>query len=259
MKWRILVLLFLCFSQARAASPTELAAYYGKDFPAAVSAGGDTLRNNLFTTISRNHVAVGYKRARELIFGEFYLVKSGQEYGVEDVYCQRVAMASEFQGDKPGPDRIPDHRTINAEHTWPQSQFTGRFPGEFQKSDMHHLFPTDSEMNSKRSSYEFGNVVSGAESLKCSQSRLGSPRSGHSTVFEPPVQHKGNVARALFYFAVRYQMTIDQEEEQALREWNRLDPVDQDEATKNDRIFAAQGNRNPFVDHPEIVDKIANF
>lgn len=251
------VLSFL-FALPAYAGPKEAQAYYGKELAVAEAQGGADLRDYLFRTLSRGHTAIGYKKAREFLFGEFYLVRQGGRYGVKDVYCQRVAADNEFRGDKPGPGQIPDHRTVNAEHTWPQSQFSRTFPGEDQKSDMHHLFPTDSEMNSKRSSLEFGDVVSRREELKCAESRLGVSREG-ADVFEPPAAHKGNVARALFYFSVRYRMKIENAEESDLREWHRMDPVDEEERDRNERIFRLQGNRNPFVDQPELADKIADF
>ena len=47
--------------------------------------------------------------------------------------------------------------------------------------------------------------------------------------------------------------------EATLRRWNKLDPVDQAELERNDAIEKIQGNRNPFIDHPEYVDQISNF
>jgi endonuclease I len=88
---------------------------------------------------------------------------------------------------------------------------------------------------------------------------LGKPRSGRSVVFEPPTEQKGNTARALLYFSVRYGMKIDLEEEQTMKEWSRLDPVDEEERARNERIFDLQKDRNPFVDYPELVEKISDF
>ena len=193
--------------------------------------------------------------------GEIYLVKNGSNYGVKDVYCQEIYGADRFHKNKPGPGLVPDNEVINIEHTWPQSRFTHKFPEGLQKADMHHLFPTDSQMNSIRSSYPFGMVERDAQNLKCKTVRIGNPTGGggRGTVFQAPPEHRGNVARALFYFALRYDMSLDPYQEAALKLWNEEDPVDQDEEERNDRIYALQGNRNPFIDHPALANLISDF
>jgi endonuclease I len=191
--------------------------------------------------------------------GHFYLSKQNGEYAVKDVYCDRLVSESEFKSHKPGPNRIPDSRVINAEHTWPQSKFSGMFSKEMQRSDLHHLFPTDSEMNSARSSYPFGEVVQDSLELKCRDARMGSVAESRGTYFEPPKGHKGNVARALFYFSIRYQMNIDSVQEKYLRAWHLEDAPDDEELRRNEEIYLIQGNRNPFIDHPEVVDLIDDF
>jgi deoxyribonuclease I len=54
-------------------------------------------------------------------------------------------------------------------------------------------------------------------------------------------------------------MVIRPEEEVILKKWNREHPVDAEEADRNDVIAQIQGDRNPFIDHPEMVDQIADF
>jgi endonuclease I len=78
-------------------------------------------------------------------------------------------------------------------------------------------------------------------------------------MFEPPETHKGNVARSLFYFSIRYGLRISPEEEAYLKMWNKQDPVDQEEMIRNNEIYKTQGSRNPFVDHPELADRIQDF
>lgn len=275
-----LLLLFLVFCPATFAAQRPV--YYGRDFYTQ-NLNGTALKDNLhhilsdfhikadndFDQISAScmggakgcyrHTAIGYKQARVFLFGDFYLVTQNKMYGVKDVYCDRVVFSPEFPGAKPGPNQVPDANVMNAEHSWPQSLFTRAFPKEDQKSDVHHLFPTDSSLNSKRSSLEFGNVATDSEQLECANARLGMPKGGHELVFEPPSRHRGNVARAIFYFSTRYKLAIDAAQEAALKEWHRADPVDQEERSRNERIFSLQLNRNPFVDFPELVEKISDF
>lgn len=207
------------------------------------------------------HTAYGYDRARQFIFGKFYLVKlDGNSYGIKEMYCDRVYQKEDFKkGAMPGPGIIPDSSIINVEHTWPQSKFTGRYQKEMQKSDLHHLFPTDSVMNSLRGNTFFGEVDHDKGKTKCDASRFGTGTIGNTPIYEPPQNHKGHVARALFYFSVRYEMPIRPEEEVILKKWNRENPVDQEEMVRNEAIAEVQGDRNPFIDHPEMAEQIADF
>ena len=93
----------------------------------------------------------------------------------------------------------------------------------------------------------------------CGIAKYGSPVVGGNDGFEPPLTQKGNTARAIFYFSVRYKISIPKAEEDVLRRWNELDPVDQQEMDQNDAIQAVQGNRNPFIDFPTLANDISKF
>lgn len=203
---------------------------------------------------------LGYDRARLFLMGFFYLVKVDNQYAIKEAYCNKLYGPADFKGNQtPRPNYVPDSRVINVEHTWPQSRFTGKYAAEIQKSDLHHLYPTDSQLNGIRSSYPFGEVDKDSSSLKCGQSRFGINTQSRGPVFEPPDAHKGHVARALFYFALRYDTKIDPIQEAVLKSWHQLFPVDAEELLRNDEIYKVQGNRNPFIDHPELVSSIQDF
>ena len=271
---------------AQAANQSKIYAYYGEQFYQDMKSGlsGQALQISLKNILKSSHVvqnggfdkiqsscdgsngkcykhtAFGYGNARVWLMGNFYLSQNGTGYKVRDVYCNTDKTNADFRGGNiPQPNRIPDNTVINVEHTWPQSHFTGKYPTDFQKSDLHHLFPTDSEINAVRGNHPFGEVSKDLKVLKCHDSRFGLGTGGPDEIFEPPMNHKGNVARALFYFATRYDQYIDQEEESVLRKWNKEDPVDEEEARRNDGIFNVQGNRNPFIDYPELADLVADF
>lgn len=281
------VILFNLFSLAllaQAAPTSAVIPYYGDDFYNNLNSGianedlvlglKQILRSYHVPVNGRNdkiaatcnginscyaHRSVGYTQARVFLMGKFYLTSSNGQYGVRDVYCQRTYMESEFTGQKPAPGKIPDNKILNAEHTWPQSRFSTNYAADIQKSDMHHLFPSDSRLNGVRSSNEFGEVSKDRLKFNCkTTARFGDADNG-SVVFEPPQTHKGNVARALFYFSVRYDLPIRENEEAVLRKWNREDPVDGEEFNRNEEILALQGDRNPFVDFPELAERINNF
>ena len=213
-----------------------------------------SIKADLFLQTSKGHHSVGYDTAKKLLFGELHLQQDENGYFVYDNYCGINFTAGT------GPGNIPDQNQLNTEHTWPQSKFNGNMNKGTQKSDLHHLFPTDSRANSTRGNFEFAEVTKNQNLRNCPESKSGpSVTSGGSTYFEPPTKHKGNVARALFYFSVRYKISISQDQEEYLRRWNHLDPVDDEEIARNNAIEKIQGNRNPFIDHPEYADVISNF
>jgi len=195
---------------------------------------------------------LGYSGARKVLFGKIHLEKDAEGYFIKDVYCNKELRERQT---RMGPGRIPNSNILNCEHTWPQSKFTGRFAKEMQKSDLHHLYPTDSHANSVRGNYPFEDLDNGLPvDEDCTASRSINGRS-----FEPPTEHKGNVARSLFYFSVRYQIKIDRQHEEILKRWHNEDPVDASERDRNETIFQVQNNRNPFIDMPELVDVIKDF
>lgn len=165
----------------------------------------------------------------------------------------------------------------NREHSFPRSWFGGKV--EPMNSDVHHIFATDGYVNSKRSSYPYGEVGS-ASYVSNNNSKVGSSTTtGYSgTVFEPIDEFKGDLARAYFYMATRYQDVISSWETKSssgdlvlngsadqvfeiwqlnmLLSWHNSDPVSQKEIDRNEAAYSHQGNRNPYIDHPEYVDSI---
>ena len=171
----------------------------------------------------------------------------------------------------------------NREHMMPQSTYNSNYP---MYSDLFYVIPTDARINQLRSNYPYGiagttNFYTFSNSSKIS--RNGTPNSGYTgRVYEPIDEFKGDVARSLLYFAVRYEgklssfnysngtsaandtSPLDGTEEKAfenwyiqmLLQWHAQDPVSQREIDRNNAVFAIQKNRNPFIDHPEWVNLI---
>ncbi|MFA6236217.1 MAG: endonuclease [Bacteriovorax sp.] len=195
-----------------------------------------------------SHAAVGYSPARKYLYNQLHAEDNGRGKFLRDVYCHREVS-------------LPiNENIINCEHTWPQSKFSKSFNNELQKSDMHHLFPTDKNANSTRGNYDFAEVVSNLNLKNCEASKSGaSVVSGGKTFFEPPSEHKGNVARAMFYFSVRYKLALSNEHQTFLRKWSEQDPVDDAEMARNDEIEKLQGDRNPFIDFPNLAQDISKF
>lgn len=193
----------------------------------------------------RDHTSLGYDRARDAMYG------SG---GVDDF---GGVIESVYTNDTAAPDGTRTPGNLNTEHSWPQSDGADKEPAQ---SDLHHLFPCDQTANSQRSNHPFGQTTCTGNS--CSWARDGSElgqATGGQTVFEVRTSRRGDIARAHFYFAVRYQIGIDSAEEATLRQWHAQDPVDDRERTRHARIVNLQKKRNPFVDCPSLVDLVDNF
>jgi deoxyribonuclease I len=151
----------------------------------------------------------------------------------------------------PVKDEKPDADIMNTEHTWPQSQGADEEPA---KCDLHHLFPTATEANTTRGSDPFG-IVSGTPTWSEGGSHAGNNKDG-VPVFEPRDLHKGRVARAMLYFSVRYGFNLSSDELERYTNWHTTYPVDDTELTRTQDIQEFQGNANPFVACPELVERL---
>ena len=169
------------------------------------------------------------------------------------------------------------NKGINAEHSWPQSMGAADEP---QRSDLQHLFPAKAEVNSARSNDPFGEIPdANADAwyrLTESQStvpttnidewseRDGTDPSGlYPGRFEPREDHKGNVARAMFYFYVIYRQAADAADpnffgvqKDDLLRWMNWDPVDTNEITRDDYVASLQGNHNPFIRDTTLARRV---
>ena len=170
-------------------------------------------------------------------------------------------------------------QSINREHAFPQSWFKKEPP---MKSDIFHVYPTDGYVNNQRSSYPYGECEGGVRITNGSyygKGRLGNcTASGYSgTVWEPDDEYKGDFARTYFYMATRYNTKIASWKNNGtagqvldgtnypvyqtwylnlMLKWHRQDPVSEKEIKRNNAVYDLQNNRNPYIDHPELVEYI---
>ena len=138
--------------------------------------------------------------------------------------------------------------TWNREHIWTQTLYPK------SKTDNHNIFACEGQINGYRSDLIFdegGDTVTvfghvtGCKMVK-------------NTSFEPCDEAKGEVARSVMYGTVMYSYTMTNEIksiELALK-WHLEHPITSRETRRNDVVYGLQGNRNPFVDHPEYACRI---
>lgn len=277
--------------------PTELKEYYA---PAQGKVGLE-LFNSLHDIISANQKVESYTKSREFLFSTVDNISNKRKQsGVLDAYSQVfIPGFGEFGesyrevGDA-NKDGLPED-TINAEHTWPQSFYGKSLP---MVSDLHAIQTVLSMPNVMRSDFPFGEVnkdityttVCGSKlsilnndgkllsysKLKALTEKLkrkkdiepSLPNDEYKGVFEPCNAQKGNTARNLLYFYLRYyDMSIQQGSYENEAFWKtkvkifidwseKVDPVDEREKIRSEIIYNKQGNRNPFVDIPELASII---
>ncbi len=178
--------------------------------------------------------------------------------------------------------------TWNREHVWCKSLSNNLWnkANSGCGSDLLHIRPTESRLNTDRDNDRYGNVIGGTEIWYVNKSGVKVALGGYEkgTVFEPIDTVKGDVARIIMYVYTHYNTfeniygttngngspnffgtlnftkiiaaTSENAAIQILLEWHNSDPVDGLELARNEAAQEIQGNRNPFVDHPEYAEAI---
>ncbi len=190
------------------------------------------------------HTVYSYKEARTFMWGGIDNV-NGE---VECIYTGRKVQTND----------IPDVTLtkFNTEHTWPQAYGADSEP---PKSDLYHMRPSYEIANSKRASLPFG-FVAGTPQYEDGGSKLGINANG-TLVFEPRDLFKGDIARGLYYFATRYG-NVDNfisSQEDDLKKFIEIDPVDAKEASRADSVVFYQKNHNPYIEYPIFIHRFNRF
>jgi len=160
----------------------------------------------------------------------------------------------------------------NREHVWPKSRGVETNGDDF--TDIHHLKPSDWNVNSARGNKYFSACRDSSECVVPATGDAAGDTAADDDVWLPPVSARGIAARAILYMELRYDGTrsneldltltdcpdddADDRSEMAylsqILEWHEAYPPTSAEVLRNDKACERwQGNRNPFVDHPELV------
>ena len=233
-------------------------------YDSATGKTGDELKVALHNII-KDHTTISYKQ----IWSAFWSTDNKGNNVVWDMYSDGANYSySYYNNNHQCGEYEQEGDCFNREHSWPKSWFSGNeqtIPGR----DLHHIFPTDGFVNAQRSSFPYGEVQNATWTSQ-NGSKLGPCKSslGYTgTVFEPIDEYKGDFARALMYMSVRYYSEDDDWGTSGmtnksvikpwaiamLLNWSDNDPVSQKEIDRNNVVYGIQGNRNPFIDHPEYA------
>lgn len=186
--------------------------------------------------------------------------------------------SSRDQGSCPG----GEGQCYNREHSFPKSWWGGgTTTSDSAYTDMHHLVPSDRSLNSAKSNFPPGVVLSptttGTNGFMVGNNNT-YPCGASMKYFEPIDEYKGDYARIYFFMITRYESNLTTWAPLSLQgdcaldgtacpglepwllnlllSWHFNDPVSQKEIDRNNAVYAIQGNRNPFIDSPNWVNLI---
>lgn len=257
----LLATVIIATQAALAAAP---ASYYN-------SAVGQSDKNLMaaLRNIIHDHKEVSYSSG---LLNAFAIADTDNQGYIIDIYSN-----CRYSPDDNGSSASHVGQGYNREHSFPRSWFGGAVSP--MNTDVFHIYPTDIHVNSQRGNNPYGVCANGTRlsyGNYVAKGRLGtSTYPGYSgVVFEPDDEYKGDLARTYFYMATCYMNELPNWPGSAqldksngykafstwtinmLMEWTRLDPVSEKETKRNDAIYGIQGNRNPFIDHPELAEYI---
>ena len=209
---------------------------------------------------------LGYNTCRDIMYSEIDIQEGNQLTGVYSGYTITLDLSQD-------PSTNAYEQGINCEHTFPQSMYSGTEP---MKSDMHHLFPTKSNVNSSRGNDPFEEIPDGNTDIwyrnEYSQTNIPSeyldeyaekynPSNQSDERFEPREIQKGNTARAMFYFYAMYSEVANDEfwelQKESMMDWHSYDEADEVETERTWEIAEYQdGLPNPFVIDSTLARRI---
>ncbi|MBD3367261.1 MAG: hypothetical protein GF405_03665 [Candidatus Eisenbacteria bacterium] len=234
-------------------------------YDAAWGLVGDDLRAALHTIID-DHTVLSYASSWE----SFYTTDDKPNGKVWDMYSDVPGGTPPYEytfGVDQGGVGGVEGTGYNREHAWPSSWSGGELLPKY--SDLFTIYPTDNYVNNQRGSDPYGEVDAPMWTSLNGCKRGNCTYPGYSGVaFEPIDAYKGDFARTYFYVTTRYYtedaawstspMTDGADilpwAVDMLLEWHEEDPVSRKELERNGTVYTMQGNRNPFIDHPEFAE-----
>ncbi len=222
---------------------------------------GDGLTGNeLLQFLQDNYTpasTLGYDHARDTMYAVIDIQEGNQLTGIYSGYTITLDPTLD-------PSADAYNKGISCEHTFPQSMGAGSEP---QKSNMHHLFPVKTNVNSSRGNDPFAEIPDELTNkwyrndyyittipteFIDEYAEKWNPPNQSDERFEPRESKKGDIARAMFYFYAIYNDVANSDfwelQKDDLLDWTYLDPPDSVETTRTWAIASYQDDKpNPFV------------
>ena len=261
-----------CETLTPVADPTTFnAEIYYSDVLSGDFANAEELKNALSVIIAKDHKQLSYKQVWSTL--TYADQDPADDKKVIEIYTGESISKYDNQTSGSGAGKW------NREHVWAKSH---GFPSDSQwgYTDAHHLRPSDPGINTARSNNDFGACSDTGEEVLFNGVGTGNYLNKTTDCWEPRDEVKGDVARMIMYMDTRYQgtdtattnmpdlivvdrLTTTAEDSEpligtlcTLYAWNKLDAVDTYEQNRNNQVYKYQGNRNPFIDRPELVQEV---
>lgn len=242
-----------------------IAAFAQHDYFADINGvkGGADMKNALYNII-KEHKRISYGSGEDKTWGAFYttdaVIENGKRraldmYSNEKRYFGNKGVAVEG---------------MNIEHSVAKSWWGGTNNNAY--CDLHHLNPSDQDANSRKSNYPLGELTSVTWDNGVTFVGKANIDGSSQNAYEPCDEYKGDFARVFMYMFTCYQdltweytwMNYAQSAYPTLKpwavalllKWHKQDPVSEKEINRNNAVFAIQGNRNPYVDYPQLADYV---
>jgi endonuclease I len=225
--------------------------------------GGADLKNALFDIIS-NHKQISYGSGVNATWGAFYTTDAAVEGNKRRVLDMYSSTARYFGAKGESVDGM------NIEHSVAKSWWNGEQNNAYY--DLHHLNPSDQTANSKKSNYPLGELTSVSWNNGVAYVGKAVIDGKSENAFEPCDEYKGDFARTYMYMFTCYQnfkwrytwMNYEQSSYPTLKpwavemllQWHKQDPVSDKEIARNNAVYDIQGNRNPYIDYPQLADYV---
>ena len=216
---------------------------------------GDALIDYLIDNYKPSNV-LSYNNARDVLYAEVDKI-NGEVKAVYTNYA--VQLPTDVD-----PSTHLYENGIDCEHVWPQSLYEGTAP---MKSDMHHLRPCKTNVNSSRGHNPFGEVNTNQNHWYWLEYDLTNPPTQNideysesaSNLFEPREDMKGDIARTIFYFYTMYSDVADDNffeiQKDILYDWHQIDSITSEEIIRTNKISEYQDYPNPFIIDDSLIQR----
>ena len=225
--------------------------------------GGAALKTALYNLI-KNHQQISYGSGTSSTWGAFYttdaVIENGQRR-VLDMYSNEKRYFGSKGSAVSG---------MNIEHSVAKSWWGGDKNNAY--CDLHHLNPSDQNANSRKSNYPLGELTSVSWDNGVTFVGKANIDGSSQNAYEPCDEYKGDFARTFMYMFTCYQdltweytwmnykkstyPTLKPWAVELLLKWHKQDPVSEKEVNRNNAVHAVQGNRNPYIDYPQLADYV---